>query len=34
MKIWKRPAVTVVTADQVGEAIKAYAWTCINGHWR
>ncbi len=34
MKNWKKPVVTMISAEQVGEAIKAYAWTCINGFER
>lgn len=34
MKNWKKPVATIVTATQVGDAIKAYAWTCINGYMR
>lgn len=34
MKNWKKPSVAVISADQVGKTIKAFAWTCLNGHWR
>ena len=34
MKNWKRPVLTVISSAQIGDAIKAYAWTCINGYMR
>ena len=34
MKNWRKPAIAKVTAIQVGESIKANAWTCLNGYIR
>ena len=34
MKNWKKPVVAVISAGQVTEVIKTYAWTCINGFER
>lgn len=34
MKDWKKPVFTVVFANQLTEAIKAKAYTCVNAFVR
>ena len=34
MKNWKKPACAVIKAEHVNDVIKAYAFTCFNGHLR